>query len=268
MDFGLLSGVGSIVGGIGSLFGKGKTSDPRSNIHSAAKGAREAAEKYGFNPLTLLQNGAAGFGGTTQGSAPPLASIDIITGGLRDINDVVSGDAERRRQADILKMELAKLEMEKLRAGIVAVGQSGGAASVGGGAPTVGRSARASSNLASPQVVSNPDRTSIQLFGGDVDPYMGMSDAEEYEKRYGEIGGAAFGIANLATDGIKNLPAFGRYALDTYQTYVGQPFAKAVGAGRLDTYFADQQSALDEAFKNEQERKKRSAERMKNKETF
>lgn len=264
MDFGLLSGVGSIIGGIGSLFGKGKTSDPRSNIHSAAKGAREAAAKYGFNPLTLLQYGSNGFGGTTQGAAPPLASIDMITGGLRDINDVVSGDAERRRQADELKMDLAKLEMEKLRAGIVAVGQSG-AASVGGGAPTFGRSARAMSNVAEPQVVSNPDRTSVQFMGYDTDPYMGMSDAEEYEKRYGEVGGVAFGVANIVTDVLKT---FVPPAYEAYQTYIGQPFAKAVGAGRLDTYFADQQSALDEAFKNEQERKKRSAERMKNKEAL
>ncbi|HMM08332.1 MAG TPA: hypothetical protein PKA35_04330 [Paracoccus solventivorans] len=107
-------------GAIGSLFKKKKKAPtPRDNIMSQAQGARDAAAKYGFNPLTLLQYGQpAGAMGVSDGGAPPLASIDLISGALHDVNDIVSGDAARRRAADQLELDLAKVKIDQAKSQI------------------------------------------------------------------------------------------------------------------------------------------------------
>lgn len=144
--FGLLSGIGSVIGGVGSLIGntrrRQKQPTPRENIMSQAQGARDAAEEYGFNPLTLLQYGQPGGAAPIAGGGgtPPLASIQAITGGLQDIGDVVSGDAARRRAADQLQLDLAQIKLDQAQAGVVAVP---GANGVGSGPSPLGRSARA-----------------------------------------------------------------------------------------------------------------------------
>lgn len=116
-----LAGVGSILGGLGGLFGKKqKVPSPRKNLLSQAQGAREAAEKFGFNPLTMLQYGqVGGSGALAGGGAPPLASIELITGGLRDLSDIASGDADRRRQMDQKNIDLAQIKLDQLRSGII-----------------------------------------------------------------------------------------------------------------------------------------------------
>lgn len=210
--------VSSILGGLGGLFGKKKTADPRSNIHSAAKGAREAAEKYGFSPLTLLGLAGGGFGGTQAGGgAPPLASVELITGGLRDLSDVASGDADRRRQADQLKLDMARLEFEKLRSGVFAAAPSA-AAGVGSGLPALGRhsnSIRGTNYGAgqshfgmAPELAYNPQRTGLVVAGIPVEPSSAWSDAEEAEKRYGDFGASIYGLGVAASD-------FGRGAVRT-----------------------------------------------------
>lgn len=126
--FGFLSSIGKIAGGFGTLIGstkkKEKQPTPRENILSQAQGAREAAEEYGFNPLTMLQYGQPG--GATPiaggGGTPPLASIEAITGGLMDINDVVSGDAARRRAAEQAQLDLAQIKLDQAQAGVIAAG--------------------------------------------------------------------------------------------------------------------------------------------------
>ena len=112
-----------ILGGmklLGGLFGKKpKTPSPRDNLLSQAQGAREAADKYGFNPLTMLQYGQTS--GSMASAGPPLASMDLIMGGLEDIFDVTSGASAQRRQADELKMDLLKLQVEQARSGVIAM---------------------------------------------------------------------------------------------------------------------------------------------------
>lgn len=110
---------------------------PRTNILSQAKGVREAAERYGFNPLTLLEHGqpAGAMGG--GGGYAPLASVETLTGLARDVSDILSGDAARRRQADQLEVDLAKLKLEQARSGVVAVGP---------GVSPLGRTATARAN--------------------------------------------------------------------------------------------------------------------------
>lgn len=119
----ILAGVGSILGGLGGLFGSKKPQkvDIADNIRDQAWGARQAAEKFGFNPLTMLQYGnPAGAGFVPQGGTPPLASVAAITGGLADINDVTSGDKARRDAAEELQNDLLRVQIDKLRAGVVA----------------------------------------------------------------------------------------------------------------------------------------------------
>lgn len=116
-----IAGAAKIAGGLFGLFGKKKKSPtPAQNILSQAQGAREAAEKYGFNPLTMLQYGQPG-GALAGGDGPaPLASIDMLTSGLTGLDDIISGDAARRRAADQLELDLAKLKLDQARSGVAA----------------------------------------------------------------------------------------------------------------------------------------------------
>jgi len=116
-DLGMVAGAAKAVGGLFGLFKKKKKDPtPRDNLLSQAQGARDAADKYGFNPLTMLQYGQPGGAMVSGGGdAPPLASIELLTGGLADINDITSGDAARRRAADQLELDLAKVKIEQAK---------------------------------------------------------------------------------------------------------------------------------------------------------
>ncbi|WP_323717587.1 hypothetical protein [Paracoccus aminovorans] len=117
------AGIGAVLGGLGGLFGKKpKQPTPRQNLLSQAQGAREAAEKYGFNPLTMLQYGQPGGALGGGGGAPPLASIEMLTGGLAALDDELSGDADRRRAAERLEYDIAKLKLDQARSGVIAAG--------------------------------------------------------------------------------------------------------------------------------------------------
>ena len=134
---GILAGIGSLIGGVSGLFSKSKGApSARENTVKLAQGARQAAERYGFNPLTMLGAGA-GMGGGGGGGAPPLASIQMLTEGLQGIDDVVSGDAARRRQADQLQLDLAKVQLEQARSGVIASGPTA-ADAVGGSLSPLG----------------------------------------------------------------------------------------------------------------------------------
>lgn len=122
--FGLISGALGIATGLKGLFSSKpkapKERSPRDGIMSQAKGARQAADKYNFNPLTLLQAGAGHtFSGGGSGGVPPLASVEAISNGLRGIDDVLSGDAARRRAADQLELEIARVNLDRARSGVM-----------------------------------------------------------------------------------------------------------------------------------------------------
>ena len=118
-------GLGKSIGD--SLFGDddqqapnpGVNLTPAQMMRSQARGAEIVAKKHGFNPLTMLKYGATGSGmgiGATGGSAPPLASTEAIMGYATALDDQLSGDAERRAQADKLNLDLAKVKLEQARA--------------------------------------------------------------------------------------------------------------------------------------------------------
>lgn len=127
--FAFLPAIGSILGGVSGILGSRKSRssggsekiDIAQNMLDQARGARLAAKEHKFNPLSMLQYGqpAGGGVGLANSPTPPLASIDMLANGLRDINDIRSGDAARRRQADILELDMAKLKYEQARSGVV-----------------------------------------------------------------------------------------------------------------------------------------------------
>lgn len=160
----VLSGIGSVLGGLGGLFGSKKQPkvDIADNIRDQAWGARQAADKFGFNPLTML--GASGaVAGVAQGSAgspPPLASIAAITGGLEDIQQARSGEEDQEAALVEAQTDLLRIQAEKLRAGVAAPAMQApiAANSVGNGPATFGRQA----------VVASPvrgDRSALQPKG-------------------------------------------------------------------------------------------------------
>lgn len=121
---GLIQGGLSIASGIKGLFGKRKEPkqpDIKKNMMDQARGARLAAAEQGFNPLTMLQYGQPGGAGFASGGGevPVLASIDAITSGLAGVDDILSGDAARRRQADELELDLARLKLDQARSGVM-----------------------------------------------------------------------------------------------------------------------------------------------------
>lgn len=120
---GFFAGLGaavSAVSGIKGLFSKEKKGPtPQQNIMSQAAGARAAAEKHGFNPLTLLQYGQTGATTGGGGGAPPLASLQAVTDGLMGLDDILSGDRARRAAADQLEIDMARVKLDQARSGVV-----------------------------------------------------------------------------------------------------------------------------------------------------
>ncbi|MCL4066993.1 hypothetical protein M3484_10455 [Pseudomonas sp. GX19020] len=214
--FSIASGVVEVLGGLKGLFGKKpKNPTPRDNLLSQLQGIEEGAEKYGYNRLTLLQHGQTA--GTGLGaSGPPLASFDMLSDGFREIGDITSGDADRRRQQENLKLDLAKLEIERLKAGK--------AADAVGGVSPLGRNAsmQVQSNVASapPRISSNPERTSVRIAGIDSIPDTGWSDAEEIEKRGGDVASWVYGLGVIGAD-----------AWNTFATHAERRALKSEAAG-------------------------------------
>lgn len=142
---GILSVVSSVLGALTAAKGlrdKPKERSPRDNLLSQARGAREAAEKYGFNPLTMLQYGQTGASTGLMGGTPPLASIEALTGNLAALDREVSGDADRDRAAKQLELELARVKLDQLKAGAALVQRHDHAADgVGRGPSPLGRRA-------------------------------------------------------------------------------------------------------------------------------
>lgn len=116
---------------IGSLFGRKKTMTPAQSINSTAAGVRSAAEKYGFNALTLLNASNATAGAGMEMGAPPLASLSVL-GDL--VEEKYGEDAVTRREHNRLQNELLTLEVDRARTlSAVAPPTAVGGASLNGG---------------------------------------------------------------------------------------------------------------------------------------
>lgn len=162
---GILSVVSSVLGALSAAKGlrdKPKERSPRDNLLSQARGAREAAEKYGFNPLTMLQYGQTGASTGLMGGTPPLASAEALTGNLAALDRELSGDADRERAEKQLELELARVKLDQLKAGAGLVQRTEHAADrVGRGPSPMGRRAAtvatpAGSSLPRPSMGRSP----------------------------------------------------------------------------------------------------------------
>lgn len=236
-------GVGKILGG---LFGKKKKDPtPYDNMISQAAGAREAAARYGFNPLTMLQYGNPS-GAIGAGGGAPLASTEMILGGLEDVVSEMNGSAARERKQEELRLELAERELENLR-----TGASGKVRNAGANASVFAGGARAAPAVKSalPQfglpaadaggaytglgglVFGNPFNAPVKQNPVDKGPdhiIIQGSDGEEYS--IAALNGEPLEWDTAAIAGAQMIP---QWAYKKYMKYVGRPFAEAVDkAGR------------------------------------
>lgn len=256
-----LSAGAQIIGGLSGLFSSKKGApSARENTVKLAQGARQAAERYGFNPLTMLQYGG-GAGGGGGGGAPPLASVEMLTSGLRDFDDITSGDAQRRRAAEQLELDLARLKLDQARSG-VAVAPVAAVNAVGAGPSPLGRRAvtvmqggavadvpravtRSSAKPDNPNAshplrfslgnVSTPDQTldrgSGYYAGGyRIEGAPGWSSGETIEQEYGD-GPIAWGMSalKLGADAAHNLKRLGSYWKAETLKKEGKPVYKIGG---------------------------------------
>lgn len=194
---GALSAAGSILGGISGLFGKKKGApSARENIMKAAQGARQAQEAYGFNPLTMLSSAAAGGGGGGGGGPAPLASIELITGGLKELDDIKSGDAERRRQMDQKNIELAQIKLDQLRSGVI-VHRDNAVDRVGAGLSPIGRN----------NATFTPNRSAVPVSRGmAANPIAGDREVERAKLTNSP---GVYEIENAITNGPVTIPGDG-----------------------------------------------------------
>lgn len=161
---------GSLIGGALSLFGQSKArSQARADSRSQFVRLRGAAEKAGFNPLTALQaTGGAGFTGFPS-SAPPLASIELLTDAASGISDEITGKAAQDRAKEAMELDLAKIKLEQAR-GQVAAMQPQTAAMPSGFVPGAARLGR--------QAV-----TSATVAGGETRPKLGFGSTDAFDAK-------------------------------------------------------------------------------------
>lgn len=76
--------------------------------------AVQAAERSGFNPLTMLgAMGATNLGVQMGDTAPPLASVQLMTNALEQGMSELTGEASQKRARSELELDLAKLRLER-----------------------------------------------------------------------------------------------------------------------------------------------------------
>jgi len=204
---GILSGVGSIAGALGggskykSWHGRENARNEWFNLSGDRESknyydaVRRGAEQAGFNPLTAL--GMAPSVGSAAGTVtqPKLASLDMLMGGLKGISDEFTGVASQERARDQLQLDLAKIELDKAKAASSAVITPAPNRARGG--PSLGRNAQKAGPIT---VNRETEREGTSAMGIDIVPALGTSNAEDFEKRYGDIASSLAGIITLGAD--------------------------------------------------------------------
>jgi hypothetical protein len=202
------------LGGLSGLFGKkDKTMSPHDQIVSQARGARDAADQYGFNPLTMLQYGShAGFQ-QMGGGVSPLSSLQDIAEGLQELSPEARLERENKRKADQLNLDLAKIKLDQARSGVVFAPTS-----VGGGSP-LGREAVTVMQGGAAERGSNAALSSDRIPVGPA-----------RRDRYGyDIGGDNDPVLKANKDGVPGFRLFGIPFVGSGNTSNGQTFEDAGG---------------------------------------
>lgn len=142
---------------------------------------RNAAQRAGFNPLTVLRaTGGQGFSGLPTISKA--AAFGNVAAGIFD--------AVRQSPIDKYNKQVRELELEQRRADVAIAKQTLGAMSK---ATAMGYSSKGNN----PEATNS--RTAVTTPAGTTTP-ANVSDAEAYEQRYGEIVAEAAGISILLSD--------------------------------------------------------------------
>lgn len=157
---------GDILGGI---LGADKAAKDRFQAKTDARNKfedlRNAAIRGGFNPLTALEaTGGAGYGaGSLPSSAPPLASIELLTSAFGGIEAEFNGEAGRARAANKLNMDLTQLKLDQARSGVASYAAPS-AAALGNRSP-LGKTA----------VPVNPPMDKVNMFVEVFNPVTGAT---------------------------------------------------------------------------------------------
>lgn len=213
-----------LFGGLKSLFGKKPSAREQSRdaLMGQAQGAREAADKYGFNPLTLL--GVSSGIGSNAAADTPLASIEMITGAMQDIADVYTSRDAHGQARLRFDREMTGIEMDRARSGhstvltrpILAAGSMPGGDTFGGG------------HQVRTDAAGNP-LADLVMNGEVVEANDRWSNTDVIEQRYGDVFGAAYGLGVATSDYAKNrghTPVADAPPMPTF----GETLAKITGA--------------------------------------
>lgn len=171
VDPALIGAGASLLGGI---FGRKKEKSAAQNSYDAimgqARGSRDASDKYGFNPLTLL--GASSAVGPSQSSnymGEAIAnSAMLLADGLAKREEKFGQLAAMQKQNEELKLQVRELTLRPKFAGIYAQRQA-----VPNLEAALGRSASDASSVASPVLAgarSAAAQSGVGLDGNAVDP--------------------------------------------------------------------------------------------------
>ena len=184
-----LQGIGSIVSGIGSVFGGRKESKPKFNDYKKAargslQGTIQQARASGLHPLAALGHSIAGPSttvGTSAGDRIAAAGEAISQAGAGKIGKEIAQSELRRNEAEIAEIE-ARTETLKTSTARALQGGPGGPINYG-----------------------SPEATTSNGAGPNVQTKAPMLDIEQFEKRYDEPGALIAGVANIGKDASDNL---------------------------------------------------------------
>lgn len=213
------------------IYKRGRVDQMKDKLNEFVQG-REAAIAGGFNPLTTMgmsQVASANYGGsinaaqmgTAEGtvSHAPLASIGLLTDGLSEIGEVLSGETAQDQAERDLRYDLNKIELEQRVQDLEAPKFSGYSrgSSVGAGG--------ASDPLIEP---GRSTETAVGTIGNGRYYDRRSVDAEMWEARYGDIAQEVGGVSNVLKDSVVNsklqrvVTSYGREVADEiFNLYAG-----------------------------------------------
>lgn len=190
--------LGAAGGVLGSIFNNNSAKKQmQQQVRFAKNGIQwkvEDATKAGLHPLAAL-------GANTMSYSP--VQVGDISGPLSDMGQNVgravqaAGTDSQRAIGAVdrgLMLERAGLENDLLRSQIASENAKL-RAQLGPPMPAIAGM--------SPEIVTDPKRTSGVNMGVGIKTNPYFSDAQTYEDRYGELGGSALGLANIPADLIR-----------------------------------------------------------------
>lgn len=211
---GLIKAGGSLLGGL--LGKKSKAPTPSEQIIGHMEGIRKGAEMYGFNPLAWAGTTGGGGGGEVD---PMGSAIADAFGAVADGFTMSQVDkAEKQALAEENEALRRKVQVETIRPKMgglfdrpqgetitLTAGADGWVNEFSDEADFIGKQVKLRPDGTYQQ--KNPARTTLMTPLGETTP-ANVSDAEDYEMRYGDPVSWAVGLGVLASDAGQTLRSF------------------------------------------------------------